>query len=668
MLTQLFKARLGVALVIATALAVPTVASGHGVDHTSPGTDRAPYTTDGKGKDRAFATDSALFSAQHEGEGGHLPASRKNVRMLSKFEPTTPFGPVVEGQIADTAIYKDTAYLNSWSEETCTRGGVYTVDISDPTAPRQRGFIPAVAGNYHGEGAHVITANTKSFKGDILAVNNEFCVENPTAGGGFDLYDVTDPDSPVALGQGIGDRGKDGVLATSGQGPANSYHSVFLWQAGDKVYAVGVDNIELADVDIFDVTNPRQPKPVGEYDLLSMFPSIRGESANGDEIFHHDMVVKEIGGRQVMSVAYWDAGYVLLDVTNPAKPTLIRDSDFGAEDPLMPGVTPEGNGHQSEFSYDDQYLLAADEDFSPYRPKTFSIVAADGTKTEYPAAEVGGGLSQASLPDQTLNGPVFYGGYGCPGTSRIPERNATLAATNTTLGAGEDAIIVLQRGPVEDTNDAYEACFPGEKAAEAKKQGWDAVVIINRHNGSAAADEPYCGSGGYPAGVSMVTLCISHAAGHAAFGDATPEFAMPYDDETEMAAIGRKGLSVEGTSQFDGWGYAQLYRNSGTKMERIDSFAIPQALDPAYAFGYGDLSIHEFATDPERNIAYTAYYSAGMRVYEFGEGGFKEVGHFIDRGGNNYWGIEQYTTPGGKRVMAASDRDHGLYLLEYTGN
>jgi len=32
-----------------------------------------------------------------------------------------------------------------------------------------------------------------------------------------------------------------------------------------------------------------------------------------------------------------------------------------------------------------------------------------------------------------------------------------------------------------------------------------------------------------------------------------------------------------------------------------------------------------------------------------------------------FWGIEQFTTPGGKRLLAASDRDHGLYLFEYTG-
>ena len=28
------------------------------------------------------------------------------------------------------------------------------------------------------------------------------------------------------------------------------------------------------------------------------------------------------------------------------------------------GLTPEGNAHQGEFSFDNQFLLAADEDFA----------------------------------------------------------------------------------------------------------------------------------------------------------------------------------------------------------------------------------------------------------------------------------------------------------------
>jgi hypothetical protein len=658
-LTKRTWPRTGAVVAVATALALPGVAAGHGIDHTSPGDDRAPYTVGGKGNYRfSSGADSALFSAQHDQPGGHLAGSSANVELVSEFSPTETFGNIVEGQIADLSIHGETAYLNSWSESSCERGGIYVVDISDPSAPSQIGFLPAAAGNYHGEGAHVISARTRSFRGDLLAVNNEFCSSSATEGGGFDLYDVTDPAAPTLLGRGIGDRGREGTLK-GGPGPANDYHSVFLWQDGSRVYAVGVDNREWHDVDIWDVSDPRRPRAVAEHDLLSLFPGIRDESANGDEIFHHDVVVKHIGGRPVMSASYWDAGYVLLDVSRPAKPKLIRDSSFDGPDPLMPGHDPpEGNGHQSEFSQDDAFLLAADEDFSPYRAGEFSIEG----KGTFDAQEVGGGLSPASLPDRTLDGPTVYGGYGCPGTSRIPERDDALDE----LPEGQEAIVVLQRGPTGDTDDTYDACFPGEKAAEAQAKGWDAVVLINRHTGSASTDEPYCGSGGYPPGTSMVTLCISHTAGHALF-DSDPSYTTPYDDEVEMAQIGTVGRSVRGESEFDGWGYGHVYRNDGTKMERLGSYAVPESQDPAFAFGYGDLSIHEFATDPDRNVAYSAYYSAGLRVVEFDEAGIREVGHYIHEDGSNLWGIEQFTTPGGQRLIAASDRDHGLFVFRYTG-
>ena len=66
--------------------------------------------------------------------------------------------------------------------------------------------------------------------------------------------------------------------------------------------------------------------------------------------------------------------------------------------------------------FDNQYFLAADEDFNPYRADKFFV-----DDQERPAEEVGGGQSAASLPDQTLSGKVVYGGYGCPGR---PDRAA----------------------------------------------------------------------------------------------------------------------------------------------------------------------------------------------------------------------------------------------------
>jgi hypothetical protein len=35
---------------------------------------------------------------------------------------------------------------------------------------------------------------------------------------------------------------------------------------------------------------------------------------------------------------------------------------------------------------------------------------------------------------------------------------------------------------------------------------------------------------------------------------------------------------------------------------------------------------------------------------------------------NNFCGIEQATRQNGDRLIAASDRDHGLFLFDYTGD
>ena len=146
-----------------------------------------------------------------------------------------------------------------------------------PRGPQQVDFIPAPDRYYHGEGAHVVSIDVPGFKGDILAVNDETYGSNVTlnsacapadkTGGGFDLYDVSDPANPETLVQGAGDRDPDNDPATAPRAFANSYHSVFVWQDGPRAFLVASDNTELTDVDIFDITNPagagagRRPRP-----------------------------------------------------------------------------------------------------------------------------------------------------------------------------------------------------------------------------------------------------------------------------------------------------------------------------------------------------------------------------------------------------------------------
>ena len=55
-------------------------------------------------------------------------------------------------------------------------------------------------------------------------------------------------------------------------------------------------------------------------------------------------------------------------------------------------------------------------------------------------------------------------------------------------------------------------------------------------------------------------------------------------------------------------------------------------------------------------------------MFRFGRQiGLQETGAWIADGGSNFWGVEQFTTPQGQRLIAGSDRDFGLVILRYTG-
>ncbi len=309
------------------------------------------------------------------------------------------------------------AYLGAWQGEGgCQTGGVYIFDIADPAAPRQVGFVPTGPGSFVGEGVQVVSLKTAAFRGDVLLFSNEICGA-PGATGGVTMIDVTDPTAPTVLAAGFGD--------TDGTAPrAHTVHSVFAWQDGPKAYATLVDNEDAADVDIFDVTDPRNPVMVAEYDLAERFPQIlQPDVPNLNQVFLHDLVVKKIKGRQVMLASYWDAGYVKLDVTDPRNVTYLGDTDFTNPDPELLAQTgtrelPEGNAHYADFTKDNRYIVAADEDFSPY-----GLAGSTDDGTTF-AAQVGS-ATKPITPDAPLAGTAVYVGRACTSDPAVPTPPAT---------------------------------------------------------------------------------------------------------------------------------------------------------------------------------------------------------------------------------------------------
>ncbi|MGH2897917.1 MAG: PA domain-containing protein, partial [Solirubrobacteraceae bacterium] len=138
---------------------------------------------------------------------------------------------------------------------------------------------------------------------------------------------------------------------------------------------------------------------------------------------------------------------------------------------------------------------------------------------------------------------------------------------------------------------------------------------------------------------------------------------------TAAPAAGGDGSTVNIRAIFDGWGYVHLF-DANTMQDR-DQYFIPESQDAAYAEGFGDLSVHEVATDPDTDLAYLSYYAGGLRVLKYRDAGgapkLSEVGAYIAEGGNNFWGVEVHKHPNGQKYVLASDRDSGIWIFRYTG-
>jgi len=560
---------------------------------------------------------------QHGGTGGHLPASKLNVDLVGKLRVHD----AAPGIVADVASFKDFAYLTQFSPACASRGagGVYIINIANPTSPIETGFITARPGSFPGEGAQVIHIETASFTGDVLAHNNEICTGSTVGKGGFSLWNVTNPLAPVALVENFGD-------TTSPAGatvPVRQYHSVFIWQQAGKAYLVASDDEEqaISDVDIFDISDPRNPRQIADVGLRD-WPAAR-VNAFGSRSFNHDMVVEKIGNTWTLLSSYWDAGYVKLNVNDPANPRFIDDSDFSSPDPEFTDFeVAEGNGHYAEFDRRGRFIIGTDEDFGPFRTE-LRIQTGPNTGS-YPAAEGSGTKRIVTLADQAMNNGTTFLGFGCPSAGPAAPEDGD---PNT------DEIAVMQRG-------GPTACAAFQvKAYTAKALGYDGFIVFNDAARGDAIVTMAVNS-------TLPGIFVGHSTGQKILGGSVP-------------AEGTTGEQVRATSRFDGWGYIHLF--DAATLNEIDTYAVPATKLEANASDSGTMSIHEVTFDRNSDLAYLAWYDAGFRVVKYGPTGIQEVGHFIDEGGNDFWGVQLTTTARGQDLVLASDRDSGLYIFRYTG-
>jgi PA domain-containing protein/LVIVD repeat-containing protein len=599
------------------------------------------------GSREMFPGEGVAPADQHGGTAGHLPPVNRGVRLVGKAEVTNPSGAGNDGRVADVSASGNFAFLTAFREPTCERAGAHVINIADPANPFEvtSAFMETTPNNYAGEGSQTLRLKNAFFDGVLFIHQNETCPgapapTEPATRGGINIWDVTDPTHPALLVKHAGDyTNPAGGMDTQ----ANQTHSAFVWtnKFDGRTYVVLVDDEELTDLDILDITDPRNPVLVN--DTLDLdeppFDVDQDSPPNLTSSFSHDMVVKRVGERYVMNVSYWDGGYVLLDVTNPAagNVTLIAESDYAQldEERLARGheISPEGNGHQSELSPENRFLVATDEDFNPYRVVA-TITSGPYSGTQYTAT------SASDTPpidaDTSVSGTPTFVGLACD-----------------PLAAG-DGIALIERG----------VCTFQVKLDNIAAAGYDAGIVFN-------SVRPDC--------LTQVTMLAAGSIPYVFVNRLTGLQLLRVPGVTEANACtaaspasGSPAASTMIEAIFDGWGYIRLFRTQipgdvgvPGSISQIDTFAIPESQDPAFATGFGDLSVHEVAIDPNpaRKLAYISHYAAGFRILRYSNTGLQEVGAFIDEGGNNFWGVEVHRI-GKQQYVLASDRDFGLYIFQ----
>jgi hypothetical protein len=327
-------------------------------------------------------------------------------------------------------------------------------------------------------------------------------------------------------------------------------------------------------------------------------------------------------------------------VTNPADPKPLSDTDFAAADPARAErghtITPEGNAHQAEFTNDDEFFFATDEDFDPFRVQaTFKGGPANG-KT---FTAIQGADTKPVNKDNPLTGDTRFLGLGC----------------EPVAPANGDLIAVVERG----------VCDFQVKLNNIEAAGYKGLIVFNRTgvDGCETLVTMLAASEKTPA------MFVSRKDGFRLLGVEPDGSYTCASDGSGTATPAGPSVPVDISAVFDGWGYTHMYKtdlSQGAKMEEVDYYAPEEGQNESFAENFGDMTVHEVATDPDRKLVYVSHYALGMRVLRYNDSGLTEVGKFVEAGGSNYWGVEVHKF-GGQTYILGSDRDRGLRIFTFNG-
>jgi hypothetical protein len=302
----------------------------------------------------------------------------KNLRLRGRGKRLDPQA------TTDVWAYKNFAYTGTFNSPCGGEegAGIWVWDVRNKNKPSFVDVIESETGSRSND-VKVATMNS----GDILVHSNETC---GTGGlGGFELYNVDDPRSPVHLST-TRIHEPNEVLRTEFGGVNRGVHNLFLFTQGSRDYVALAThgNAWFGSTQIFEITDPSNPEFVSawgpellcEEDFCSddpyneTDPNVLVDTIN-EWIFGtgrtpgfgastirsvHDITVTEDGN--LMYAAAWDSGLVLLDISDPANPEVVSQ----ALDPENGSLDGEVNSHSMWPSEDGTIVVEGEEDFAAW--------------------------------------------------------------------------------------------------------------------------------------------------------------------------------------------------------------------------------------------------------------------------------------------------------------
>jgi hypothetical protein len=585
-------------------------------------------------EDSLLGFDGAGISSVEEYLGQQEPAKgasrrSRNISLVGAGKGDS--GEFNKGVFADVMGYKNLAFIGKWRGD-CPGTGVDIFDISKPSVPVKISDTRDYADTSMEDMQAIKIGNR-----DILAIGLQDCGNSPAQGTvGLELYDITNPKQPQFLSLFNGaDFGRSASLGhvheldvtTTPSGRVLALASSPNLEANTATAATNYTN-GVGDTLIIDISDPANPVLLADWGVLAepelgvnFFLGAQQGSDARTQL--HSVRANKDGTRAYLS--YWDAGFIVLDISDPANPVYRGRTAYKAGD--------EGNAHSVDEARDGNLLIAADEDFSPFEFQ-FTSSAFAGART---AVEATFTPAIVDLPGRAMEGEVVHVGQGCPAGS--------INGTNPDdpyLADPAGKIALIERG----------GCRFDHKIARAQQAGATGVIVYN----SAAGGEALVSMGGnnptiMPDG-SLVTVTIP-----AVFVQRSTGL---------LLRDGIAPVTARAAAVFNGWGYLRFYDISNPAApKQLSTFATPNTNSEAVATN-GTWSVH----NPEvvGNTVYASWYSDGVRVIDISQPKSpREIGFWTGAGAPtdapavNIWSVVPHNG-----LLLASDRNYGLYVLKAT--